>query len=246
MAEGAERGAGVEAKGTLADKRKPSLSASPGSIRPAQASSPGARAMAGAVTTATSSAASGSVLPPPVIEPGRGGSSSSSAAASLDILAERYASLADDAAFSADEAVDRQIAGLETWCRAALWRERSDLARFWILRTAAFVGVTVASAAPYLPGSSPALPLGAGTLAVVALGIDTAWPPSADRVARRRAIRELRELQHTLRLKWDKVRLAHPERFSPKRIAHALALLDAAQAKREEVGGYLTDSSPGV
>jgi len=245
VAESAERGAGVEAKGTLADKRKPSLSASPGSVRPAQASSPGARAMAGAVAAATSSAAPGSVLPPPVTEPGRGGSSSS-AAANLDILAERYASLADDAAFSADDAVDRQIAALETWCRAAIWRERGDLARFWILRAGAFVGITVASAAPYLPGSSPALPLGAGTLAVVALAIDTAWPPSADRAARRRAIRELRELQHTLRLKWDKVRLAHPERFSPKRIAHALALLDAAQAKREEVGGYLTDSSPGV
>jgi hypothetical protein len=164
----------------------------------------------------------------------------------LDILAERYALLADDTAFSADEAVDRQIAALEAWCRAAIWRERRDLSRFWVLRSIAFMGVTVASAAPYLPGSSPALPLTAGTLAVVALAIDSAWPPAVDRVSRHRAIRELRQLQHTLRLRWDKVRLAHPERFSPKRIAHALSLLDAAQAKREEIGGYLTDSSPGV
>lgn len=184
-------------------------------------------------------------MPPPATEIAKG-TPASSAPANLDILAERYAALAEDATFSADEAVDRQIEGLEAWCRAAIWRERRDLGRYWLLRTIAFVGATVASAAPYLPGAPPALPLVAGTLAVVALAIDSAWPQTADGVSRHRAIRELRELQHTLRLKWDKVRLAHPERYSPKRIAHALALLDAAQAKREAIGGYLTDSSPGV
>ena len=277
MTEGAGRGVGGDAKGSLTDKRKGTPSLAPmgsggasagstsagstsaggastgnGSYRPPQASSPGARAVAGATSSgvatsgvATSGNAAGSVLPPPVIEAGKG-PSAGSPLASLELLAERYASLTDDAAFSADEAVDRQIAGLEAWCRAAIWRERRDLSRFWVLRSIAFMGVTVASAAPYLPGSSPALPLSAGTLAAIALAIDSAWPPAADRVSRHRAIRELRELQHTLRLKWDKVRLAHPERFSPKRIAHALSLLDAAQAKREEIGGYLNDSSPGV
>jgi len=302
VTEGAGRGVGGDAKGSLTDKRKGTPSLAPmgsggasagstsagstsagstsagstsagstsaggastgnGSYRPPQASSPGARAVAGATSSgvatsgvatsgvatsgvATSGNAAGSVLPPPVIEAGKG-PSAGSPLASLELLAERYASLTDDAAFSADEAVDRQIAGLEAWCRAAIWRERRDLSRFWVLRSIAFMGVTVASAAPYLPGSSPALPLSAGTLAAIALAIDSAWPPAADRVSRHRAIRELRELQHTLRLKWDKVRLAHPERFSPKRIAHALSLLDAAQAKREEIGGYLNDSSPGV
>jgi hypothetical protein len=47
-------------------------------------------------------------------------------------------------------------------------------------------------------------------------------------------------------LKWDKVRLAYPDRFSARRIAHALALLDATQSKREEIGKYLGDASPGI
>lgn len=268
MAESAQRGTSSESKGAPADKRK-SLSGAPasttgssalgsngtasGSYRPPQASTPGARVVSG-VTAASSSAsgssAGGSVIPPPAAEIAKGSGAtagtSASSPANLDILAERYAALAEDASFSADEAVDRQIAGLEAWCKAAIWRERRDLSRFWVLRSVTFMGVTVASAAPYLPGAPPALALVAGTLAVAALAVDSAWPPTGDRVSRHRAIRELRELQHTLRLKWDKVRLAHPERFSPKRIAHALALLDAAQAKREEIGTYLVDSSPGV
>jgi len=258
MAESAQRGSSGEAKGAPNDKRK-SLSGAPGttaaasstangSYRPPQPSYPGARAVAGAA--ASTSASSGSVIPPPAAEIAKGATAAPSpvatSPANLDILAERYAALAEDATFSADEAVDRQIAALEAWCHAAIWRERRDLSRYWVLRSVTFMGVTIASAAPYLPGAPPALALVAGTLAVVALAIDSAWPPTADRVSRHRAIRELRELQHTLRLKWDKVRLAHPERYSPKRIAHALALLDAAQAKREEIGGYLTDSSPGV
>jgi len=263
VAEGTERGSSGDPKGSLADKRKGASGAPPasssaghagghaatssgnGSFRPPQASVTGlgARAVAGATSSASSSA--GSVIPPPAADIGKGATPASSPA-NLDILAERYAALAGEATFSADDAVDRQIAGLEDWCRTAIWRERRDLIRFWVLRSIAFVGTTVASAAPFVPGAPPHLPLVAGTLAVVALATDSAWPETADRVSRHRAIRELRELQHTLRLRWDKVRLAHPERFSPKRIAHALALLDAAQAKREEIGGYLTDSSPGV
>jgi len=49
-----------------------------------------------------------------------------------------------------------------------------------------------------------------------------------------------------LKLRWDKVRLAHPNPLSPKRVAHALVLLDAISAKREEIGKYLGDASPGV
>lgn len=267
MTESAQRGTGSESKGAPADKRKP-LSGAPangggslgagssgsGSYRPPQASTAGARAGSGVTSGSSSSAnassAGGSVIPPPAAEIAKGSGATSGTSASspanLDILAERYAALAEDATFSADEAVDRQIAGLEAWCKAAIWRERRDLSRFWVLRSVTFMGATVASAAPYLPGAPPALALISGTLAVAALAIDSAWPPVADRVSRHRAIRELRELQHTLRLKWDKVRLAHPERYSPKRIAHALALLDAAQAKREEIGTYLIDSSPGV
>jgi len=86
----------------------------------------------------------------------------------------------------------------------------------------------------------------AGAVAALAIAIDAAWPSTADRVARRRAIHDLRDLQHTLKLKWDKVRLAYPDPNTPKRIAHALALLDATQAKREEISKYLGDATPGV
>jgi hypothetical protein len=44
------------------------------------------------------------------------------------------------------------------------------------------------------------------------------------------------------------VRLAHPDPQARERIAHALALLDSVQAKREEIGKYLgnAEPSPGV
>jgi hypothetical protein len=86
----------------------------------------------------------------------------------------------------------------------------------------------------------------AGAVAALAITVDAAWPTTADRKSRRRAIRDLRELQHTLKLKWDKVRLAYPDPYSAKRIAHALTLLDATQSKREDIGKYLGDASPGV
>jgi hypothetical protein len=51
-----------------------------------------------------------------------------------------------------------------------------------------------------------------------------------------------------LKLRWDKVRLAHPDPGARERIAHALALLDSVQSKREEIGKYLgnAEPSPGV
>ena len=87
---------------------------------------------------------------------------------------------------------------------------------------------------------------GLRSVAAIAIAIDAAWPTTADRKARQRAVHDLRELQHTLKLKWDKVRLAYPDPQTPKRIAHALALLDAVQAKREEIGKYLGNPRPGM
>jgi hypothetical protein len=44
------------------------------------------------------------------------------------------------------------------------------------------------------------------------------------------------------------VRLAHPDASAPQRTAHALALLDQIQSKREEIGKYLgsAEASPGI
>lgn len=140
-------------------------------------------------------------------------------------------------AFSPDEAIDEQIADLERWAVANEKRERAESIRFWILRGTAFTSAVLAAI-----GGSLGQPRAATILAGVAalfITIDSAWPGSALRNPYRRAVYDLRALQNTVKLRWDKVRLAHPDPTGTKRIAHALALLDAIQAKRDEVGKYL-------
>ena len=149
-----------------------------------------------------------------------------------------------EGAFAPEEAIDQQIASLEAWASANLHSEHKEIARFWVLRGIAFLGAVAAAAAS--PLQMGPWGVAAGALSALAIAIDAAWPSTADRVARRRAIHDLRDLQHTLKLKWDKVRLAYPDPNTPKRIAHALALLDATQAKREEISKYLGDATPGV
>lgn len=161
----------------------------------------------------------------------------------LDELEAGYAQR-PEGAFAPEAAIDEQIASLEAWARVNLHSEHKEIARFWVLRGIAFLGSVAAAAAGPLQLARWAV--AAGAIAALAVAIDAAWPATADRVARRRAIHDLRDLQHTLKLKWDKVRLAYPDPNTPKRIAHALALLDATQAKREEISKYLGDATPGV
>jgi len=149
-----------------------------------------------------------------------------------------------EGAFAPEAAIDEQIGSLEKWALANLHREHKEIARFWLLRGTAFLGSVAASVSG--PLQLAHWGVAAGGVAALAIAIDAAWPVTADRVARRRAIHDLRDLQHTLKLKWDKVRLAYPDPNTPKRIAHALALLDATQAKREEISKYLGDATPGV
>jgi len=146
--------------------------------------------------------------------------------------------------FSPERAIDEQIAELEDWARANVIAERIDALRFWGTRVLAFLGATGAAAGAAM--SQVELGVGCGVFAAFAIVVDAAWPTVGDRIARRRAIHDLRELQHNLKIKWDKVRLAHPNPHAPKRIAHAMVLLDQIQAKREEIGRYLGDASPGV
>ncbi len=156
-----------------------------------------------------------------------------------DILGQRTQ---DD--FSPEHAIESQLDELEAWALANVAAERIDALRFWGTRVLAFLGAAAAAAGAALQQTE--LAVGSGLLAAFAIVVDAAWPSVGDRVARRRAIHDLRELQHSLRLKWDKVRLCHPNPNAPKRIAHALVLLDQIQAKREEIGRYLGDASPGV
>jgi hypothetical protein len=161
----------------------------------------------------------------------------------LEELEEGYAKR-PEGAFAPEQAIDEQIASLEAWAMSNLNSESRELLRFWLFRGLAFLGAVAAAAGAVLP--LPQLSIAGGAVAALAVAIDAAWPATADRNARRRAIHDLRELQHTLKLKWDKVRLAYPDPNTPKRIAHALALLDATQAKREEISRYLGDATPGV
>ncbi len=148
--------------------------------------------------------------------------------------------------FAPDSAIDEQIADLERWALGNLARDRREKLRFWVLRGLSFLGAA---------GAAIAAGFGVGKLAIVlsglaalAIAVDTAWPSGTFRNPHQRAVYDLRELQNTLKLRWDKVRLAHPDPTARERIAHALALLDSVQSKREEIGKYLGNSepSPGV
>jgi len=150
----------------------------------------------------------------------------------------------DQDPFSPEEAIDEQIAQLEAWAWANVRAERIDGLRFWGMRVLAFLGVVGAAVGAGMQQTE--LAVGSGVLAAFAIVVDTAWPATGDRIARRRAVHDLRELQHSLRLKWDKVRLCHPNPNAPKRVAHALVLLDQIHAKREEIGRYLGEASPTV
>ena len=152
--------------------------------------------------------------------------------------------LRTEADFAPEQALDEQIADLERWATANERAERREARRFWMLKGLAFSGAAGAVAGGTLQIAHAAI--WGGAVAALAIAIDAAWPTTTDRSARRRAIRDLRELQHTLKLKWDKVRLAYPTTQSARRIAHALTLLDTAQARREEIGKYLGDASPGL
>lgn len=149
-------------------------------------------------------------------------------------------------AFSPDDAIDEQIADLERWAVANEGREHSESLRFWVLRGVAFVSAVLAAVGTQF-GHERASAVLAGVAAVF-IAIDSAWPGSSSRNPYRRAVYDLRALQGTIKLKWDKVRLAYPNATGARRVANALALLDAIQAKREDIGRYLgsAEASPGI
>jgi hypothetical protein len=149
-------------------------------------------------------------------------------------------------AFAPESAIDDQIADLERWALGNLSRDRREKTRFWVLRGVAFLGAAGAAVAVGFAAAKVAIVLAA--LAALAVAVDAAWPSGTFRNTHQRAVYDLRELQNTLKLRWDKVRLAHPDPTARERIAHALALLDSVQAKREEIGKYLgnAEPSPGV
>ncbi len=140
--------------------------------------------------------------------------------------------------FVPDKAVDEQIEDLERWAEANARSDRRESIRFWTLRGTAFLGAAAAAAsAGYTVGGWPAAVL--ATISALAVAIDSAWSARNGRNPYRRALFEIRELENTVRLRWDKVRLAHQDPAASARTAHALALLDMIQARREEIGKYV-------
>jgi hypothetical protein len=148
--------------------------------------------------------------------------------------------------FAPESAINDQIADLERWALANLSRDRREKVRFWVLRGIAFLCSSGAAVSANFALTKLAIAL--GSLGALAIAVDGAWPSGSTKNPHQRAVHDLRELQNTLKLRWDKVRLAHPDPQARERIAHALALLDSIQAKREEIGKYLgnAEPSPGV
>jgi len=149
-------------------------------------------------------------------------------------------------AFAPETAIDEQIQDLERWAEANLARDRRTKWRFWVLRGLAFASAVAAALTANLGHAQPTI--GFSVLAALCIAVDAAWPTDSIRNVHQRAVHDLRELQNTLKLRWDKVRLAHPDPAAAQRTAHALALLDQVQSKREEIGKYLgtAEASPGI
>jgi hypothetical protein len=144
-----------------------------------------------------------------------------------------------------EKAINEQIEELERWALINVRHDRNERLRFWVLRGVAFLGAAGGAVSVALTNAK--LGVGLSAVAALAVAIDAAWPAPFRNPAMR-AVHDLRELQNTLKLRWDKVRLAHPDPSAPQRVAHAMTMLDAVQAKREEIGKYLAsaDSSSGV
>ena len=149
-------------------------------------------------------------------------------------------------AFAPEVAIDAQLGELERWALANLQSDRRQTTRFWLLKGIAFLGAVIAAVSAALEHDRVVIVF--ASISALCVAIDAAWPTSSFRNANQRAVQDLRELENTIKIKWDKVRLAHPDPKAPARIAHALALLDEVQAKRHEIGKYLgaAEASPDV
>jgi hypothetical protein len=182
-------------------------------------------------------------LPPPSVPPMRGvtraeyarepviGLPPAPEAAAFDPLAH-----STPPGFSPDKAVSEQLTALENWAHSNEKDARAGIARFWLLKGPAFVCAVAASAAESFGLGHTVIVLGA--VAALAIAIDAAWAGPSIQV-NKRAIHDIRSLQNAIKLKWDKVRISHPDTKDPARTNEALAILDTIQTRREEIARYL-------
>ena len=138
--------------------------------------------------------------------------------------------------FSPDGAVIEQLTALENWARANEKDSVAGAVRFWLLKGLAFVCAVAASAAESFEQGRAVVLLGA--IAALAIAVDAAWSGPANAV-HQRAIHDIRGLQNSIKLRWDRIRILHPDSKDPARSAEALAILETVQTRRDEIARYL-------
>jgi hypothetical protein len=184
-------------------------------------------------------------LPPPSVPPLR---SSISSRISIGLPpppdAAGFDALPATPGFSPDKAMSAQLETLEEWGVANQRDALIASTRFWLLNGLAFLCAVSASVAQTFGQGRAVIVLGA--VAALAVAVNAAWTGPGTHV-HRRAIQDIRNLQNSVKLKWDKVRISHPDPKDPARSAEALAILDVIQTKREDIARYLASpqASPG-
>jgi hypothetical protein len=139
---------------------------------------------------------------------------------------------------SPETAISEQLEALDRWAQTNRRDGRRAVARYCLLKGPALVCIVAAFLAEALAEGQGVIILTA--LAAVAIAIDAAWSSSSTQMYKR-AITDIRELQNTVKIQWDKVRIAHPDPRAPARTAEALAILDSIRQEREMIGKTLAN-----
>jgi hypothetical protein len=139
-----------------------------------------------------------------------------------------------------EKAIADQLEVLEQWAKANRRDGRRAVLRYCLLKGPALVCIVAALVAESLAAGQGVIVLTA--VAAVAIAIDAAWA-SPSMQAHKRAISDVRDLQNTVKLRWDTIRIGHPDPRDPSRAAEALAILDLIQQKRETIGKSLASRS---
>jgi hypothetical protein len=137
--------------------------------------------------------------------------------------------------FSPEKAVAEQLLALDSWVRRNERDRRLVALRFWLLKLPAFAGAVAASVCEAFGYGRAVIVLGA--VAGLAIAVDSALSGPAQ-TPYQRAIQDIRNLQNSVKLKWDKVRILHPDPKEHARLEAALAILDAIQVRRNEIAKY--------
>jgi hypothetical protein len=140
-----------------------------------------------------------------------------------------------------EKAIADQLETLDRWADVNRRNGRRAVARYCLLKGPALVCVVAAMVSESLAGGEGVIVLTA--LAAVAIAIDAAWSSPSSQPYKN-AMAEIKELQNAVKLRWDKIRIAHPDPRDPSRSAEALAILDSIERKREAIANALGNRGP--